>query len=98
MSISTYELGNVLRVTGTFRNLAGTAVDPTVVKFRYRAPGQDAVTLTYPDNAALVKAGTGIYYYDIDLSAAGTWFYKFFSTGTNQAANESQFVVDLPEV
>lgn len=98
MAINTYSLGGLLRVAGLFANIAGTAIDPSVVKFKYRAPTGDTVTYTYGTDVQLVKDSVGNYHVDLSLDIAGTWHYKFYSTGTGQAADESQFTVDTPEI
>lgn len=92
-TINTHDLGDLVRCTGAFTDSSDAYVDPDVVKFSYIAPGASAVTLEYGVDAALVKTATGRYRVDVNANLAGTWFYRFFSTGTKQAANESEFVV-----
>ena len=86
---NTYDIGDLVRVTGTFTNAAGTATDPAVVKFSYRDPSENITTLTYGTDAAVVKSATGIYYSDVSIDEAGVWWFRWFSTGTGQAAGES---------
>ena len=84
--MSVYNKGDLLRVTGTFTNAAGTAVDPTAVILKHRNSAGTTTTLTYA-LAQLTKSATGIYYADVDLSSTGVWYFKFNSTGTGQAAS-----------
>jgi AICAR transformylase/IMP cyclohydrolase PurH len=84
--MSVYNKGDLLRVTGTFTNAAGTAVDPTAVILKHRNPAGTTTTLTYA-LTQLTKSATGIYYADVDLSSTGVWYFKFNSTGTGQAAS-----------
>lgn len=92
--MSTYHYGDLVRVTGSWTSLAGTALDPTVVKCQIRAPDGTVTTLTYNTDVTLVKGSTGVYYTDIDANQMGRWYYRFYSTGTGQASNETSFLVD----
>lgn len=90
-----YDFGELARIQTVFANSAGTAVDPTVVKFKYYAKAIGvATTYTYGTNAQLVRGGTGVYYVDIDTNeSAGLFYWDFLSTGTGQAADQGQFYV-----
>lgn len=95
MSLNRYARGALVRVSGSFVDSAGAAVDPTVVRVKYRAPGQTAATqttLTYLTDAALVRDSAGHYHADVDTTGAyGQWRYRWESTGAGQAAGEWQF-------
>jgi len=92
--MATYDKGDLVRVTGTFTNAAGTAIDPTVVKFQFITPAGVTTAYTYGTDAEVVKSATGIYYVDIDASQTGIYYYRLYSTGTGQAAAEGNFSVD----
>ncbi len=47
----------------------------------------------YGVDAALIKSAVGIYYIDVDLSQGGVWHYRFYSTGSGQAAGDDQTLV-----
>lgn len=96
--IDAYDLGDLLRVTGTFTNSAGTVQDPTVVKFAFKNPAGSVTTYTYGTDAELVKSSTGIYYVDVNCSSAGTYFVRWYSTGTGQASEEDMFYVNATNV
>lgn len=87
-----YDEGNVLRVTGTF-TLNGSVTDPTDVFLEFKKPGAVAVEYEYGVDVELVKSSTGVYYVDLDLDTPGRWLYRFFSTGTGQAARPRSFYV-----
>ena len=89
--MNVYAKGDLLRVTGTFTNAAGTAVDPTAVILKHRNPAGTTTTLTYA-LSQLTKSATGIYYADVDITASGVWYFKFSSTGTGQAASIDMIV------
>lgn len=90
---TTYDLGDLVRITGTFTTAAGVATDPTAVLCTYTDPSGDATTLTYGTDVALVKSSTGVYYVDVNADEQGVWEYRFYATGTGQAADEGSFIV-----
>lgn len=86
-----YTSGDLVRCLAAFATTAGVAIDPTAVKFAYRNPAGITTVLTYPTDAALVKDSVGNYHVDVNINAAGVWRYRFYSTGTGQAADEGEF-------
>ena len=90
--MNNYHVGDKVRCTGTFETAAGTDTDPSAVYCKVKTPGGTSTTYTYGVDAALVKSATGIYYVDVSITEAGTWHYRFYSTGTGQAAGEESFV------
>lgn len=91
--VNTYDIGDLARVSAAFTNSAGAAVDPTAVLCAYRDPSGNVATLTYGTDAALVRDSAGNYHVDISIDEAGSWFYRFYSTGTGQASEEQSFLV-----
>jgi hypothetical protein len=89
--MNSYHVGDKVRCTGTFETAAGTDTDPSAVFFKVETPSGTETTYTYGTDAALVKSATGIYYVDVSITEAGTWHYRFYSTGTGQAAGEESF-------
>lgn len=89
-----YDKGDLVRCTGTFTDASGTAQDPAAVLFKYQDPSGNATTYTYGTDAELVKSSTGVYYVDVDADEAGVFLYRFYSTGTGQAADEGFFRVE----
>lgn len=91
---NSYDLGDLVRVSAPFTLVSsGAAVDPTVVKCSVRDPSGNVVTYVYLTDAALVRDSAGNYHLDVDADEAGTWCYRWWSTGTGQAAEENQFTV-----
>jgi len=81
-----------VRCTGTFA--AGcTNVNPDAIMFKVKTPAGVVTTYTYGTDAALVRDSTGVYHVDVSVAEAGEYVYRFWSTGTGQAASEGQFVV-----
>ena len=91
--MSVYTSNNVLRITGTFRNISSTLTDPTAISFKYKKPGGSVVTLTYA-GGTVSKTSTGIYYVDLTLDTVGKWPYRWEGTGAVVAASESAFMVN----
>ena len=89
----TFDIGDLVRCEGRFTNLVGTLIDPATVTFKIKDPNGAVTTYSYPADAQVIKSATGIYYVDVNATKAGTWYYRFYSTGTSQAAGETAFKV-----
>ena len=94
MATDRFDKGDLVRCTGTFTDSAGDATDPAAVFFQFTNPAGTQTEYEYGADAELVKSATGIYYVDVDVSSAGRWYYRFYSTGTGQAADEQLFDVE----
>lgn len=91
---NTHDYGDLVKVSVTFRNASdNTVMDPDVVKLTYRKPGGTVVTLVYLTDAALVKDSTGVYHADLGANESGQWYYRWWSTGDGQAADEGTFEI-----
>lgn len=96
MSVNIYQYGDAVRCstgTGGFTDSAGTAIDPMNVYFSVKNPVGITTTYTYGVDTQLVKDATGKYHVDVNANLVGAWFYRFYSDGTGQAADESSFRV-----
>lgn len=91
-----YQVGDRVRASVQFRTIAEVPVDPSGIVAKYKTPAGSVTTKTYGSDAEVVRTGTGAYYIDIDVSAAGTWYYRFNGTGT-VAADEKSFVAEPTE-
>lgn len=91
--MDTFDKGDLVRCTGAFTNLAGTAIDPSTVLFKTKNPADTVVTYTYPTSPELVKDSVGNYHVDVNANLDGQWWTRWESTGTGQAAQESSFYV-----
>lgn len=92
-----YDVGSLVRVKVAFTDSSGNAQDPTAVYLKTKS-GKTATTVqaTTATNPAIVKDSTGNYHYDIDTTGEpGRWTYRWWSTGTGQAASDSFFDVDF---
>ena len=93
---NTYDIGALIRVSGTFQ-VGGVDTDPTAVTVKHRKPDGTLVTKVFVTDAEVVKDATGQYHMDIDIDAAGQWWYRFEGTGTAQTAEEKNFFIDTTE-
>jgi hypothetical protein len=97
-----YTKGQLVHCSAEFKayiNSVLTYVDPDVVYFKFKRPGANTVTYTYGVDVQLVKSATGKYYVDLDTSSyTGIWYYKFYSTGQYQSAQQDEFIVEVDKV
>ena len=90
-----YDVGDLVRLRGSFTNSAAAAVDPSSVTLQYRQLSVDPAsytTLVYGVNS-IVKASTGEYYHDLSVNSDGEWRYRWNGLGANAAAVEGSFKV-----
>jgi len=92
-----YDTGDVVRCSVTFKDLAGTTVDPLTVVLELRLPDSTVITYTYLVDAAVIKDAVGKYYVDHLLTQGGIHYYKWTGSGTVYAAEESQFFVKISQ-
>lgn len=88
-----YRVGDLITITGTLTDAGGDELDPSEVVVTITPPSGNVETLTYGEDAALVKDEVGVYHVDVDADEAGTWRYKFQSTGTGQGVDIGSFRV-----
>ena len=94
MSINTYTKGQLVPVTGLFEEADGDDVDPSTVTLRVLSPsGINTVYIYGGSPDTIDKDSVGNYHVDINANEIGDWFYKWESTGSGQAAQEGQFMV-----
>lgn len=86
-----YVIGDGFRLKATF-TVDDVVTDPTTVTFKLKDPDGLITTYVYGVNAEVVKVSTGIYYIDVTVSKALTWFYRIVGTGAVIAATEGTFV------
>jgi len=79
---NTYDVGDVVRITGTFTNASGTAIDPSTVTGKYKDPSGNITTDNAPTNSA-----TGVYYFDVVVDESGKWYYEIRGFASGPVAN-----------
>ena len=90
---NTYDVGDLITTTGTWTDTDDDPLDPTAVFFSFRDPSGNVTSYTYGVGAQITKTSTGIYTCNISIDKAGTWYYRWYATGTGQAAQEDYFLV-----
>ena len=96
---STYDIGDIVTITGTFTDTGGVVGDPTTVHFLYDTPSSTApstATRTSTSTGAvggITKASTGVYKFPITTTGHGLYETRFTSTGALTASGESWFSV-----
>ena len=88
-----YTIGQKVRLTATFTDIDGNAIDPGGVTFSYKPPGEDMVTLVYDVDDEPERHWAGVYYLCLYLDKVGTWPYFWRSTEPGRASHEGRIVV-----
>lgn len=97
--MDTYDIGDVVRIEGEFKNPDGELTDPGTVSVTIKKPdGTELPTRVYNESTDdIQKDGVGRYRTDVDIpsvaSSAGTWRYRWFSDGEGKAAEEGAFKI-----
>ncbi len=102
--MNSYDVGDAVRLVGTFTNTGGTLTDPTGVTLVLRPPVQPGAlvpgTLAYTyASGSVAKQATGSYTFDLSPLPVGTWGrwqYTWVGTGAVVAAAAGQFNVRQP--
>jgi hypothetical protein len=77
-----YYINTEIRLTASFVDSAGDAVDPDTVTFKTYSPSGQIASYVFGTDSAVQKASTGNYTADITPDKAGRWFYRWETTGT----------------
>jgi hypothetical protein len=90
---ATYDIGDVVRISDAITTTAtGSAIDPTAVSLVLLLPDATETTYTYA-GSTITKDSAGNYHVDVTITMAGTHRYRWTSTGTGAASEESWFQV-----
>lgn len=98
-SYNSYDVGDSIRLIGTFTNTGGTLTDPTAITLILRPGTAGTVAYTYADGS-IIRAAAGSYYRDLlpIPGTAGFWTYRWEATGNVIAVTEHYFFVRTVEV
>jgi len=90
-----YDYLDRVKLSVTFTNVSGVAVDPSTVAVKWRDPSGNTTTKTYGVDAVVTKTGTGVYEVIMDIDEQGKWYYRWEGTGATgaQGAAERSFEV-----
>lgn len=84
----TYTIGDLVRISGAFKDVNGVYADPSTTVLRVLKP--DGTTELTP---ALIHDALGKFHADVSADKSGRWNYRFTGTGVVQAAAEGRFDV-----
>lgn len=90
MTSGGYTLGDGFRLVATF-TVNDVATDPTTITFKLKDPDDIVTTYVYGVGADVVRTGVGVYYLDVTVSKAQTWYWRVVGTGAVIAAAEGSF-------
>lgn len=90
MAVKEYIAGNVVRLTLSTVNEAGTPIDVAGIALKILVPGDENAT-EYSEGD-MTHVSTGVYTYEQVVSTLGRWLYRFETTDPN-GADEGQFHV-----
>ncbi len=94
MAVRSFDLGDDVKVTGTFTDEAAALLDPESVFVTVKPPNSAEVTYEYGVDEELEHvADSGVYTLTVDANEDGVWYVRFYSTGTGKASEVVSFVV-----
>jgi len=82
-------VGDVARISLEIRNTAGTLADPSSLAFYAKAPNLAVIDRS----SEIVRDDAGLYHFDLQLDSAGSYGYRWQSTGENQGVEEGTIYV-----
>lgn len=91
--MSTYYVGDTIRLLATFRNPSNAMIDPSTVSLIYTVNGSP-VTYTYGTSAEIVRLTVGNYSFTTTLNQAGSVIYEWQGTGLDSLNRSGAFNVD----
>lgn len=94
MTTTIAQVGDARTLRATFTS-SGVPVDPTTITVKIMAPSGTISTYTFA-GGDITKVQTGVYDYVLSITSSGKWKYKWFGTGTAQAASEDR-TIDVQE-
>jgi hypothetical protein len=91
--MSIYDIGDNIRISSIFTNTANTTGDPSTVLFFWRDPSGLTGVVQYLSGSSLVREKTGVYYIETSLGVAGTFRFRWESTGLYAGAEEGSLTI-----
>lgn len=91
--MATYDKGDYIRLTGTWRNDTSALVDPTTVTLKIQSPDGSISSITYA-SGAVIRDSVGVFHYDYQPSVQGNYTYRWEGTGNAIASGQGSFFVE----
>lgn len=95
MTKNTYQIGNIIRLQGTFRDANGALANATIT-LRVKLP--DGTITAYTTATGVLNPSTGIYTYDLNDLTHGEYYYRWEAAGAFIAAEERNFRVVVSNI
>ena len=92
-----YDIGDTVRLTGTFTDTGGSPADPTTVTIWVKAP-TSTVQVYVSGTTGMANPAVGTFHSDYVPPSSGVFSYRIFSTGTIVTAEDGLFRVKTPLV
>ena len=83
---TTYDVGDLIRITGTWTDSDEAVTDPNVVRGNVEDPSGNTSQLTM--NTGITKSSTGVYYFDVDLNEEGRWKYRLYGLASGNSSSQ----------
>lgn len=94
--MDSFDKGDLVRITATFRNAADALTDPTSVTFRHQSPSGTTTSKTFAAGE-VTRDSLGVFYYEWVPDASGMWSWRFEGTGAVAQVDEGEFMVLLSD-
>ena len=95
MTINVHQKGDRIRISMSFADLDGTAVNPDTVTLEVMDPSGNIDSYHYEASPTdIVQLATGSFYKDVEGDESGDWHYWVESTGSGEGTQSGQFVVE----
>ncbi len=88
-----YDIGDLVLLTATFRDLNGVLTDPSTPTIKVRTPNGTLTSYVYPTDAAMVKDVVGVYYLQFTPTVDGYHGWSALGTAAVAAGETSGFYV-----
>ena len=91
MTTEAKDIGDSIRLNGTFTDIAGADADPTAIVLTVKEPDGVVVTKNWPTPADITTDATGRFHFDFAITKAGRHVVNWTGTGVVATASEDEF-------
>lgn len=93
MPTNTYDKGDAVRLNASF-TIGGVATNPTNILLRIKdQSGNETIVTT----GTISELSTGNWFYDVQVTGSGQWWYRWEGSGNLTAVDENSLLVDPSE-
>lgn len=89
-----FQIGDKIRLTATFRDVGRFLADPDTVRFRFKQECNAETAYVYLTDSQIVRDSVGVFHVDLALTAQGEWWFRWEGDGTLAGAIEKALEVD----